>query len=404
MKRTFWFVVLAATLVGSAGFLFRGQGPLQQTAGDPPPAEPGRGARPPIASVPLPAPAVRSPPDAEDGNACGIEPARAASWPLAEAAHPAGEARGAQVIEQTLSAMQNSSDPRARAAGLVLKPLIAELETLRRDNPAEPCEARNCVPVPPTPAAAGRAAAQADADAATLFDAVARMAASSTDPGVYAIAFHACNGPIAQRGGACQLITAAQWARLDPGNAVPWAFVAAAAQGQGDAATVNEAMHQIAQARRSHHGWGVLPGLVLDHAPAAAQALEATHQLLVSAIGVEAAWVIPGYQTISPFCKAEALADTNRREICRQIAEVLAEQSDTLLDRSFGASIGKRVGWPAERTDAMRAEFAALSQTVADAGVDPDRPTCAALRRSVDYIRSVGADGELGAMRRLARR
>jgi hypothetical protein len=389
-------VALVVTVVATVWFMVRGQGALQQAGADLSAVDPVRAPRTPLASVPLPAPALRSPADAEDGSACGIEPARAASAPL--------PAAGVPVIEQTLVAMQNSADPRARAAGLVLKPLIAEQETLRQHNPAAPCEARNCVPLPPPREATGRATAPPDADAAAPFDTVARMAAGSADPRLYGIAFHACNGANAPRGGACQLITAAQWARLDPGNAVPWAFVAAAAQAQGDAATVNEAMHQIAQARRSEHGWGVLPGLVLDHAPAAAQALEATHQLLVSAIGVESAWIIPGYQTISPFCKAEALADPNRRETCRQIAEVLAERSDTLLDRSFGASIGKRVGWPAERTDAMRAEFNALSQVVADAGVDPEQPTCAALRKSVDYIRSLGAEGELAAMRRLARR
>ncbi len=359
--------------------------------------------------MPLPAPsaAAHLPSDAESGGACGIEPARAASAPLPEASNAAGEARAAQVLEQTLAAMQTSADPRARAAGLVLKPLIAELETVRKDNPVAPCEARNCIPIPPPATPAGRPSmAMPDAESAGPFDAVARLAASSTDPRVYAIAFHACSGPNThtQRGGACQLITAAQWARLDPGNAVPWAFVAAAAQAQGDVAALNEAMHQIAQARHSRHGWGELPGLVLAHAPADAPALKATYELIVSVIGVEATWVIPSYQTISPFCKAEALADTNRRETCGRIAELLAEHSDTLLDRSFGASIGKRVGWLSERTDAMQAEFATLSQKVADAGVDPDQPTCAALRRSVDYLRSVEADGELGAMRRLAAR
>lgn len=369
-------------------------------------------ARPSMASVPLPAPAApasalvpadtaRAP--AEDNAACGIEPGPPASAPLSAAVAAACDARSAQAFERTMAAMQNSTNPQARAAGLILKPLIADLERVRKENPVLACEAPHCMPLP-QPASAAEAAwmARAGPEANASFDALARMAATSTDSRIYAFAFHACDVFSGRRGGACQLITAGQWARLDPGNAVPWAFVAATAQRQGDAAAVREAMHQIAHARRSDHGWGVLPGLVLAHAPNEEVMLKATLKLLVAVIGVESAWVIPGYQTIGSFCKAEALADTNRRETCRQIAEVLTEKSDTMMDRGFGGSIGRRVGWSAERTDGIRAESARLSQAVADLAPDPERITCSELRRNVDYIRGLRIDGELGAMRRLA--
>ena len=361
--------------------------------------------KPSIASVQLPPPGPVDPAvaTAVDHAACGIEPARAASAPLAAADVAAREERAARALEQTLAAMHQSANPRARAAALMLKPLIAELERAQTDSPSAACEPSGCVPIPrPAAAVAQARAARPDAAADASIDPLAGMAAATTDPRIYALAFHACDVVNARRAGACQMINAGQWARLDPGNAAPWVYVAAMAQQQGDAATVSEAMHQIAQANRSDHGWGVLPGLVLEHAPTSPLQLEAVHQLLVSTIAVESVWVIPGYQTISPHCKAELMADPNRRETCGQIAEVLAERSDTLLDRSFGASIGKRVGWPTERTDAIKAEFAALSQAVANMGADPDQPTCAGLRRELDYVRSLGAYGEVGAMRRLA--
>ncbi|MDE2297664.1 MAG: hypothetical protein KGK18_05815, partial [Burkholderiales bacterium] len=95
-------------------------------------------------------------------------------------------------------------------------------------------------------------------------DALAQMAVSSTDPGVYALAFRACG---VDGEGACRMLSAEQWARLDPGNAAPWLYVLSAAHRRNDLALQNEALHQIATAQRSDTGFLAVPGLIAAAVP-----------------------------------------------------------------------------------------------------------------------------------------
>jgi hypothetical protein len=63
--------------------------------------------------------------------------------------------------------------------------------------------------------------AQAETDSVAARDSVARLASSSTDPKVYAMAFRLCGVGSRPLEGACQLLSAARWAQIDPGNAGP---------------------------------------------------------------------------------------------------------------------------------------------------------------------------------------
>src|SRR5437870_2085243 len=55
-------------------------------------------------------------------------------------------------------------------------------------------------------------------------DALAEISASTTDPRVYALGYMTCATSRPASGDACQMLSAAQWARLDPGNAQPWLY------------------------------------------------------------------------------------------------------------------------------------------------------------------------------------
>ena len=239
----------------------------------------------------------------------------------------------------------------------------------------------------------------AGADIAQVRDALARRVASSTDPRAYALAYNTC-GSGDRSEGACSLLSAAQWARLDPGNASPWLATLGEARARKDRVLEDEAMHRIATSQRSDLGFFVLPGLILDAAPAEDAFLVAAFMMGAEAIGRGAAHTLPGYQLMLTACRGTALLDANRQQTCLAIAEVLSERSDTYIERSIGAAMGKQLGWPADRNDRMGGEYEAygahLNQKNATGIEDM---ACGDFRRDLEQMRSAAARGETGALR-----
>ena len=231
-------------------------------------------------------------------------------------------------------------------------------------------------------------------------DALARMAVSSTDPGVYALAFRACgiNGE-----GACQMLSAEQWARIDAGNAAPWLYLLSAAHKHGDVALQNEALHRIATAQRSDTGFLAVPGLIAAAVPSDESSMFAALNMTVEAIGMQAAVALPpSYQPLVADCSGVALRDSNRRQTCAAIAEVLVARSDTFLERSIGLRVGQNVGWPAVRIDELRGEFNAYTQHAEPLVMMDYRGAgagCAAVRRGLESLHRRAVEGEVGSMR-----
>ncbi len=91
---------------------------------------------------------------------------------------------------------------------------------------------------------------------------IARLAAASTDPFVYAIALEACRGRRGPEGGSCNLLSTAQWVRLDPDNAAPWQALAAEARERDEPQAEDEALQLAARATRLEVHVGRLPHLV----------------------------------------------------------------------------------------------------------------------------------------------
>lgn len=118
---------------------------------------------------------------------------------------------------------------------------------------------------------------------------VARLAAGSPDPFVYAIAMEACKGRSAGDGGSCQLLSPAQWVRLDPDNAVPWRALAAEARERDEPLAEHAALQFADRAPRSDVHAGRLP-LLVDKAMGA-QAAPLQRTLALSAgWSAEAVW------------------------------------------------------------------------------------------------------------------
>jgi hypothetical protein len=229
---------------------------------------------------------------------------------------------------------------------------------------------------------------------------VANAAATGHDARAYGLAFRACGTARSSARGACQLVTADQWSRLDPDNAVPWLFVAAQAQQRGDAAGVSEAMQRVAKAKRADDGAGVLSSLVLQHAPRDDASLLPTVRLLADAVAQQAAWNAPAWNIAHTFCSDAAVRDPARRQTCSDIADLLVQRSTTLVEHGNGAAIGKRIGWSDEKLQALKTERDAIAEVNARAdSIEGDAFSCAWARRSIAHSRSVAEQGEVEAGR-----
>jgi hypothetical protein len=269
----------------------------------------------------------------------------------------------------TLKAMESSPDERTRAAVQLLQ--MADTETQ---------------------------------SAGAHRDALARLARDSTDPQVYAWAYRACSAGASAPEGACQLINAEQWARLDPSNGVPWLVIAGDAETRHDASGLDDAMFHMASAERQDTGRGALPATVLDHIPAGEEFLLGARGLEMEAIGIDAAGSMP-YMTIMRYCATDNLADANRRQTCERVAELLVERSTTLIDLGIGASVGKRfLDWPEDQNRALEdrraALFGAFPRELPDTNAEL-LMSCTRIRRELSRVRDVGKYGEIDSLRRV---
>jgi hypothetical protein len=230
---------------------------------------------------------------------------------------------------------------------------------------------------------------------------LAQLAQTSDDAQVYAWAYRACQGVSSQASGSCLAVTAARWAQLDSGNAEPWLAVASEARARKDAAAFDDAMFHVASADRHDPGWGALSAEIIDHVPPDDANLLGLAGLMAQTAAVETLRS-PAWSQTSQYCSEQELGDSNRREVCERIATVLADRSTTLLARSVGEALGKRVGWPPERVAATTlqrdAEAAVTDRQVQQAAVEP--MACGPLRVEVERMRDIARYGEIEVYRR----
>jgi hypothetical protein len=99
-------------------------------------------------------------------------------------------------------------------------------------------------------------------DVAQRVEQVARLAAASQDPFIYAMALEACKGRVGPERGSCELLSPAQWVRLDPDNAVPWQALAAEAHAHDEPQAEDLALQFAARAARVDVHAGRLSGLM----------------------------------------------------------------------------------------------------------------------------------------------
>lgn len=238
---------------------------------------------------------------------------------------------------------------------------------------------------------------------AHAIDGLALMAVRTLDPAIYAIAYQAC---MKNRDGACQMISARQWARLDPLNAMPWLHVATEAAAERNDAGVAEAMYQVSRSTHSDAYESTLMREVLTALPKDLKP-QLHGALALRLIGVEAAWVLPT-GTAQNHCSNLNTRDANRRQLCSDVAETLLRRSNSFIEQSVGINVGRRSGWAPERVEAALMERDALIQVlrqqVVPVASNEDTNACELGVAGIQALRRLAERGEVGSAREALRR
>jgi hypothetical protein len=218
-------------------------------------------------------------------------------------------------------------------------------------------------------------------------DALADTARQTRDPTVYAMAQQACGrGASDARTANCSFLTAAQMARLDAQNVVPWLYVATEALSRGDQGGVAEAAYRASLARESRLREYAFAELALTAIPPDWPPRDV---MLASAkvLEIHASLALPSYLAVVRHCATENMHDSNLQQTCSRLAQVLTTQGDSLVDYAIGRRLGERAGWPAQAVEAHHARFEAFMHTQTDgdtlASSMAQATDCKSLRRGV---------------------
>lgn len=149
-----------------------------------------------------------------------------------------------------------------------------------------------------------------------------------------------------------------RWLALEPSN-----FSALMQQTQGPQELMAAARESRYADMHMYEGVRWMQSVILRHLPTAGelQALggsspyRAEEGAAITAIGIWAAFALPGYKTLLDACKLETLGESPEREAdCLHVAHLLTERSSTVLDQTVGLAIQRRLArTPAERAAAQ---------------------------------------------------
>ena len=348
-----------------------------------------------------------SPTVADSGNGGGptkSDPKDCETGLTTEARSPEIEAAQSAQVEATMARLSRSlrsdADERTRVTGMFLDNTLDMATAFAAESRAsvERCDAdQGCL----------AAAARANIDAmrrarAPNLEAVARLAATTSDSFTYAVALQACNrfAVAPESAPSCKLLSLAQWARLDPDNATPWLHIAAEASARKDSAAVDEAMYRVAAATNNRIYGDQLLRHALTHVAAGASESEKADVFLF-VTGVTAAWQLPAYQTVTRYCAVPLLHDSNRWQACDGIARNLVGHASTLLEKRIGFRIGERLKWPTEKLSALRDEDDALMRVQMAGFYEAEPDSCRVDERRRDFWLQAASLGEVAAARAL---
>lgn len=363
--------LVACSMVGLAACSARPQAPAPVTTAS----------RPPEVAMPAPEPV----PPAQTGRAdrapkagevevCGVgivnasrdDPAGATAIPLVQRA---------QAQYDLLQMADHAARPRTQAVALTIAARTGEVDgkPMRQESRA-------------------------------ALDRLARMARQTGDPVIYALAVDSCRSLTVdrRRGGVCTGISGEQWAKVDPGNAVPWLGLASLAQARQDRKAEAAAMKRAAASRRIEWHTATVADRLLDALP---KDTEPSTRAMLAHEARSVGFHLGSVAASTRYCTPEGVRrDAGRRKTCDRLATLMVERGAGLHDIGAAWQIGEALRWPATKVTALRNEVERLDRVItAEQRGTYGTLSCGAIDRQQDWSRRVLAMGEVAAARDLVR-
>jgi hypothetical protein len=236
----------------------------------------------------------------------------------------------------------------------------------------------------------------------TSLEQLVELASTAHDPDIYGVAVGFCHTEVGDEYPPvplCRHLSLAEWARLDPDNAVPWLATAAAARKKGDTWAESNAFARATQAHKVDRDNDTLFATALASFPPDAT-LPARVAAELQMFGYQAARGRPDFSEISRYCTPTALQQSQVHDQCEALAELLVDHGTNLLDVSSGRTLGQRVGWPAARVAQLAQERDALFQVLVS-HEDIGDGSCGQMAWEDNFLKRRVQIGELAALREL---
>lgn len=231
----------------------------------------------------------------------------------------------------------------------------------------------------------------------TTTEQLVQLARTARDPVVWAWAFGHCRDRLTD--GACARLDPADWARDDPGNALPWLML-----GETDPARRRQALAEAARANRVQTYAGQLVDRVWRAAPPGMPRY-LRRQPAVDAMGTEAQFGTPALAYLTDYCGSPQGRAGERQADCQAVAEHLAQRADRWQQVGLGITLGERLGWPAERLAALKEERQRGEQLTAMPWLtQPEQAySCEVIDGIERWVVGVSGQGEVGLSRQARR-
>lgn len=347
-----------------------------------------------VAAV-LAAHAASRPPQSKAGkefvDVCGVGRVRRSEWELAEgAAAPAWAQELNRLIEQGLPDMLKRLDAgtlRQRVAAAALREdaqSAAQLAARTDDADSYRIALKAC-----------RRDASYRASYPTVKREQARLAASAAS-GVEMPELK----PPGPAPTACAAINLERLELLDPGDAWPWLLRLSDAIERRDEAGISQALYQVAQRPRLSANARILSATLTE--AVGPEPTLGESWALFNATGVDTSLLIDGaLANVSRPCRADALKDANRRQLCEQLVRQMPGMVRESLDARVLHVLEERLGLSHSPQALSKEDWERGLKAMGEHTMQwMEEPSCASFSSMGRHVMALARDGELATMRK----
>lgn len=327
-------------------------------------------------SVPPQASAPEGPLAEGEVEVCGLGRMRQDTRDAEVALWKAIDAPAVPVRDRMRKAMQASGDERERAIGLFFE-AFSVLYAWWAEDP--------------------RARVRPEARDRRALDALAAMAVTTRSPEVYALALHVC-GINRGKGGACPLLSAEQWANLDPDNGAAWAQVLDSAIDARNVSAIHEAAYRMGQSKRMDTYSDPVLRLGIERMPTGLP-LNVRYAAVVDMADMTAGVLRIPVHAVGKYCGPGKLAEGSRRDSCAAIGELMVAHGSMPIDLTIGTLVGERAGWPEARLNALKDRSASIEE-VTSREVADGQTSCSTMDQRLRNFDERARVGEMAVLRR----